>query len=125
MPVRKDFKEIRLDTVCCYCQKNDPETGVILLMATRNPVNSPVDMANMNRYLQGLYLYMPGGDRGISEPSTASQQSRSVRLSFCVIWGLGGLDFGENFLRFLCEFFKRKYSCIRLGEIFLDLSRFR
>ena len=70
-----------------------------------------------------VYLYIPGGDRRISEPSTVSQQSRSVRLSFCVV--LGGLDFGESFLRSLYEFFKRKYSCIRLGEIFLDLSRFR
>ena len=44
-------------------------TWGIRLMATRNPVNSPVEIGSLSRYLQGE-LYIPGGDRWISEPST-------------------------------------------------------
>ena len=49
------------------------EKGNIRLMATRNPgINSPVEgqVVEIYHYLPGFYVYIPGGDRRISEPST-------------------------------------------------------
>ena len=44
---------------------------VVRLMATRNPVNSPVEGTVVEIPL-GFFSTIPGGDRRISEPSTVS-----------------------------------------------------
>ena len=52
---------------------------LVLLMATRNPVNSPVEVGSSSHYLQIFVKYLPGGfHRWISEPSRGMLGNRGM-----------------------------------------------
>ena len=53
---------------------------LLLLMATRNPENSPVEVGGLSHYSQGFIH--PGWLVGISEPSTVSQDKGREGLGF-------------------------------------------
>ena len=64
--LHKDFWRILTNRVP-NCETNKS----ILLMATRNPANSPVEVGSLSHYLSGFMMFQVVG-LGISEASTVS-----------------------------------------------------